>query len=140
MRLSQCMESFVSKKVVVTERSEENPSQIASFHDLQKSEQFEDQTTHDYFVKLLDALFGKHDDIIIDSECETEKNQQLIKNQVPKRVFSTQKCVRQTLKHIVQFLNNKYQFKQPIQFNPIRKTVRVGENTFAASYSVFSLT
>jgi hypothetical protein len=123
-------------------------STFESFSDLQKSTQFEDQLIHDFFVKLVDSLFDKHDNIIINSECETEKNQQLIKDQckfislnfhVPKRVFSTQKCVRQTLKHMVEFLNNHYQFKKPMQFQPIRKTVRVGENTFATSYSVFSL-
>ena len=34
MRLSHCMESFVSKKVVMTEMGEENPTQIVSFDDL----------------------------------------------------------------------------------------------------------
>lgn len=119
-----------------------------SFSDLQKSNALEDQMIYDYLIKLLDALFSKHDEIIIDLDCESEKNQDLIKDQakfivvyfeVPKRVFSTQKCVRQTLKHIVDYLNNKYQFKRAIQFKPIRKTVRAGEKTFAASYSLFSL-
>ena len=119
-----------------------------SFHDLEKSNKFEDRVIYDYLIKLLDALFSKHSEIMIDLDVESEKNQELIRDQakfigvyfeVPKRVFSTQKCVRQTLKHIVDYLNNKYQFKRQIQFQPIRKTVRAGEKTFAASYSVFSL-
>ena len=58
---------------------------------------------------------------------------------VPKRVQSTQKCVRQTLKHIVDFLNNKYQFKQSIKFDPKRETIRIGEETFAKTYTIFNL-
>ena len=119
-----------------------------SFHDLQKSTQFEDKTIYDFFIRLLDALFGKHDQIVINSDCESEKNQQLIKDQwkmiefyfkVPKRVKSTQKCVRQTLKHIVDFINNKYQFKQPLQFNLKRETIRNGDETFAKTYTIFNL-
>lgn len=119
-----------------------------SFYDLQKSTTFQDQTICDFFLRLLDSLFGKHDDIIIDLECETDINQQLIKNQwkpislyfkVPKRVSNTKKCVRQTVKHIVDFLNNKYQFKRPIQFNTKRDTIREGLNVFAKNYTTFNL-
>jgi hypothetical protein len=73
-------------------------STFESFHDLEKSNKFEDKIIYDFFIKLLDALFGKHDNIIINLECENDKNQQLIKDQlkfisayfeIPKRVFST---------------------------------------------------
>ena len=86
-----------------------------SFHDLNQSLIFEDSIRHDIFIRLLDALFGKHDQIIINLECENDVNQQLIKDQfktlhtfflIPKRVAYTQKSVRQTLKHIIDFLNN----------------------------------
>ena len=119
-----------------------------SFLDLQKSTQFEDQTISDYFIRLLNALFGKHDHIIIDSDCENEKNQELIKNQakilaiyfqVPKRVVSTQKCVRQTLKHIVDFFNSHYQFKQPIQFNLKKNYSRIENKVVGSCHTVFSL-
>ena len=58
-----------------------SPVTFTSFHDLLKSPLFEDQTNHDIFIRLLDAFFGKHDDIMINTECENEKNQQLIKDQ-----------------------------------------------------------
>jgi hypothetical protein len=119
-----------------------------SFHDLSKSKQFEDQVIYDYLIKLLDSLFGKHDEIIIDAECESEKNQQLIKNQskiliiyfhIPKRVFSTQKCVRQILKHIIDNLNTRYQFKQPIQFNLKKNYSRIENKVIGSCHTVISL-
>lgn len=121
---------------------------MESFYDLAKSAQFEDKMIHDCFIRLLDALFDKHDQLIIDSNCESEKNQQLILDQwklislhfqVSKRVCSTKKCVRQTIKHIVDFLNNKYQFKQPIQFNFKKDSVRVGDKILGSCHTDFSL-
>ena len=119
-----------------------------SFHDLQKSKQFEDQVIYDYLIKLLDNLFGKHDEIIIDGECESEKNQQLIRNQakiliiyflIPKRVFSTQKCVRQILKHIIDNLNTRYQFKRPIQFNLKKNYSRIENKVIGGCHTFLSL-
>jgi hypothetical protein len=121
---------------------------MESFYDLAKSTQFEDKTIHDFFIRLLDALFDQHDHLIIDSNCESEKNKQLIKDQwklislyfqVPKRVCSTKKCVRQTLKHIIDNLNERYQFKQPIQFNLKKDSVRVGDTVLGSSHTDFSL-
>ena len=119
-----------------------------SFHDLEKSKEFEDKVISDYFIKLLDALFGKHSDIIIDSDCESELNQELIKDQakiliiyfqIPKRVFSTQKCVRQTLKHIVDYLNNKYKFKEPIQFDLKKTYSRIENKVVGNCHTIFSI-
>ena len=118
------------------------------FHDLQKSTQFEDKTIHDFLIRLLDALFGKHDHIIINSDSESEKNQQLIKDQwksisiyfkVPKTVLKTQKCVRQTLKHIVESLNSQYQFKQPIRFINKKKNVWQNNTCVSICYAEFYL-
>jgi hypothetical protein len=103
-----------------------------SIHDLEKSTQFKDQAIVNFFFRMLDALFGKHDQIILDNESETPENQKLIQDNwklvsaffhVPKRVLNLQKCVRQTLKHIVDHLNSQYQFQQPIQFITKKKTV-----------------
>ncbi len=119
-----------------------------SFHDLEKSSIFEDKMIYYYFVKLLDELFDKHDGIIIDNNCETEKNQELIKNQakivggyfmVPKRVLETQKCVRQTLKYIVEYLNSKYQFKHPLKMFYEKKSYREGKKVTSIGYTVFQL-
>lgn len=119
-----------------------------SFHDLPKSKELEDKVIHDYLINLLDVLFGKHDNIIIDGDCETEKNQQLIKTQskiistyfdIPKRVFSTQKCVRQIMKHITDHLNTRYQFKQPIQFNLKKHYSRIDNKVVGSCHTVFSL-
>ena len=118
-----------------------------SFCDLEKSNNFDDYLIYIFFTKLISELFGKSDNIVIDSNSENEKNQQLITNQwkliefyfkVPKRVQSTQKYIRQTLKYIVDYLNNKYQFKQPIQWKHVNKTVREGKQTFSKSYTTLS--
>jgi hypothetical protein len=118
-----------------------------SFHDLEKSNNFDDYLIYIFLTKLIDTLFGKSDNIIIDSNSENEKNQQLINDQwkliefyfkVPKRVKSTQKYVRQTLKYIVEYLNNKYQFKQPIQWKQTTTSVRDGKKTFSKSYTTLS--
>ena len=119
-----------------------------SFYDLQKSDQFEDQLIYEFLIKLLDWLFGKHDQIIIDIECESEKNQQLIRDQfsliewyfkVPKRVKSTQKNVRQTLKHIIDYLNNRYEFKNPIKMYSEKKSYREGSRVSSIGYTVLKL-
>ena len=119
-----------------------------SFHHLSQSLVFEDSIRHDILIRLLDQLFGQHNQIIINSECENEKNQQFIKDQfktlqtyffIPKRVVYTQKSVRQTVKHMIDFLNNQYQFKKPIQFNPKRETIREGERTCAVNYTILDL-
>ncbi len=120
-----------------------------SFHDLSKSENFEDRQMYDFFINLLDELFGKHDNIQINKECETEKNQELIKSQwniiksyfkITASVKHTQRCVRQTIQHSVNYLNHKYQFTQPIKFNTIQKNVRVKKRVISLCYTEFSLT
>ena len=118
------------------------------FQMLHGSPIFEDCIRYDILIRLLDTLFGKHDQIIIDSECENEKNQRLIKDQfaifhncysVPKRVANTQKCVRQTLKHIIDFLNHQYQFKKPIQWVFKKTYQRIGKDVIASSHTQLSL-
>ena len=106
--------------------------QLNSFADLSKSKNFDERSAHDFLIKLLDTLFDKHDSIIIDKECETKKNEELIKSQlpileyyfgIPRKVRSNKRCVRQTLKRIVDSLNEKYQFKNPIKFVPHKKSL-----------------
>ena len=119
-----------------------------SFNDLEKSDKFGDKMIHNYVIRLLDCLFGKHDNIIIDSDCETEKNQQLIHDQdqiliiyfrIPEKMFSKQNCVCQILKHIVDHLNTRYQFKQPLRLISIKETILEGSNFFAKNYMTLNL-
>lgn len=114
------------------------------FTDLQKSNEFHDRMTHYFLTNLLDLLFGSHDTIHVDATCENESNHKLVHNQweiidayfhVPTRIKHTQKCVRQTLKHIIDTLNSKYQFKQPIIFNPIKKNVWQNNTCVSLCYS-----
>lgn len=102
------------------------------FTDLQKSNDLNDKMIHYFLINLLDLLFGDHLKIKIDANCENESNYKLICDHwpiidyyfhVPNRIKQTQKCVRQTLKHIIDALNSKYQFKQPISFNPVKKSL-----------------
>lgn len=102
---------------------------MENFHSLHNSLIFEDRMSHDLFLALLDAIFGQHERIQITPETESEKNQKLIKDYwtwirtlycTPDRVKYVNKCVRQTLLHIVQHLNNTYHFQTPIKFEPKR--------------------
>lgn len=119
-----------------------------SFFDLEKSSDFCDNMIFLFVTKLVNELFGKSDNIIIDQESETEKNHQYINSQwkamelyfkIPKRILSKQKIVRQTMKYIVENLNEKYQFNQPLKWQPVTKTFREGSKTFGKSYTIFSL-
>ena len=99
-----------------------------TFNDLQKSDRGEDRLKHDFLINLLDQLFGKdqHSKVIrIDSSIETDERHRDIKNcwkmiqqyyRVNNSVKYTKKLVRQTLMHIVHYLNDKYDFKRPIKF------------------------
>ena len=123
-------------------------STFVSFKDLSDSKNMEDQVIFDYLKRLLANLFGRHDDIIIDFHCETDVNHQLIRDQwksislyfkVPNRVKSTQKCVKQTLKHIVDYLNNHYQFTSPIKMSSEKKSYRAGDLQSSINYTILNL-
>lgn len=100
-----------------------------SFNDLFKSEHPEDRMSHEFFIFLLDKLFGKHVDIRINAETESQQNHEIIKKQwkqireyygVPDSVKYTQKCVRQTIIQIVNRLNQKYGFIKPLKLEQKR--------------------
>jgi hypothetical protein len=106
---------------------------MENFHILHESMQFEDRMSYEFMIALLDDMFGQHDRVIINTETECEKNRQFIKNNwklirqyyhVPDRLKYTQRCVRQTLIHIIDYLNGKYQFKQPIKIEHRRNDYR----------------
>lgn len=114
------------------------------FSDLQKSSQLDDNMIYYFLTNLLDRLYGQHEQIIIPSGEESEESQQLIRDQwifidvyfkVPKRVKTTERCVRNTLKYIVDYLNKTYQFKHPITFNPVRNNVRKGDKIISICYT-----
>jgi hypothetical protein len=96
-----------------------------NIHDLKNSTNLEERMSYEFFIALLDHLFAQHDQIRIDLNTETEKNQEIINQQwrmikkyyqIPSSVKKTQKLVRQTLLQIVNQFNQKYQFKNPIKF------------------------
>jgi hypothetical protein len=106
---------------------------MENIHDLKNSTNLEERLSYEFFITLLDQLFGQHDQIRIDMSTETEQNQGIIKlqwkmikqyYQLPSSVKKTQKLVRQTLLGILNRLNHKYQFKNPIQFEPKRHDFR----------------
>lgn len=115
-----------------------------SFSDLQKSTELIDKIRFQFLIAFLNEIFDRQNDIIIDEACETPKNQQLIKDhwkileayfKVPSRVKSTQKCVRQTLKNIVDFLNQQYQFKKPITFIPSKHNTWQNQTCITHSFT-----
>ena len=93
---------------------------------------FQIQNSHDLLVMLLNQLFGQDSylkTIKIDTDVETDKNHQLILDQwesihtlykAPNSLKKTQKLIRQTLKHIVTYLNNTHQFAHPIKWEQKR--------------------
>lgn len=118
-----------------------------SFFDLENSTDFSEKMIFLFVTKLVNELFDKSDNIIIEQECETEKNHQYINSQwktlelyfkIPKRILGTQKFVRQTMKYILEYLNEKYQFKRLIRWEPVTKTVRLGQTTCSKSYTAIS--
>lgn len=120
-----------------------------SFHDLSTSPQMDDRLAHDFLIALLDQIFGHHEGILrIDLETETDTNHgiiylrwKLIRQyyQVPSTAKKTQKLVRQTLKHIVENLNNKYHFTQPLQFVQKRLAYRENGKVLTPTYIEFSI-
>ena len=144
------MQSSISKQSDSVNAEDQVVKEVVffSFHDLKNSSDFEDLICHDLFIRLLDAIFGKHDDITVKGECESEKNIELIKDQwrhiecsykLKNRVKSTKKCVRQTIKNIIDYLNITYQFKQPIQFIPKKQSFRSGSLSTSYSYTCLTL-
>lgn len=114
------------------------------FQDLSKSNKFDDQLVHHVFITLLKSIFQKHDNIIIDTNCETDENQLFIKTHakllanyfgIHKRVFSTQKCVRQTIKHMIEYLNTQYKFQNPIQMIHEKKSQRDGDKVISICHT-----
>jgi hypothetical protein len=115
-------------------------------HDLANSKEFDVKHSYFFFINLLDEIFGKHDDITVDEDCETHKD--FIKDHwkmidslysMPSSTKSTKKVVRQTLKNIIDYLNTHYQLKNPVEFKLQRKGIRIGEKTTSVTYSVINL-
>jgi len=100
-----------------------------SFEDLKNSAQPDERMSYEFLIILLDKLFGQHDHVRVDAEAETEHNHGIIFLQwkqlqhyynLPSTVKKTQKLVRQTLKHIIEHLNKKHHFTQPIKLEQKR--------------------
>lgn len=97
-----------------------------SVHDLEKSLIIEDHMSYKLLISLLDQIFGKHDDVHIDMSNETKENHDIIKlhwrtirqyYKVPSCVKNREKLVRQTFMQIVNRLNEKHKFANPIRFD-----------------------
>jgi hypothetical protein len=101
-----------------------------SFEDLRGSDQLDEKMSYEFFIFLLDQLFGQHDHMRIDIETESDQNHGIIILQwklikqyfgLPSSVKKTQKLVRQTLLQIANRLNEKYHFQQPIKYENKRR-------------------
>lgn len=122
-----------------------------NFFDLKKFPQFQIQNSHDLLIMLLNQIFGQDSylkTIKIDIDVETEKNHQLIMDQwddihrlykTPNNIKKTQKLVRQTLKHIVAYLNDTHKFVQPIKFINKRDAYRKDNKILTPTYVELSL-
>jgi len=121
-----------------------------NFHDLQKSEKPEERMCHDFLILLMEQLFKQHDLIIIDANTETEENHRLIKNSwklikqyycILDRVKYVKRLVRQTFVHIVDYLNQTYQFKHPLKFEHKRRDYydKTQKKKLAEHWAEFSL-
>jgi hypothetical protein len=117
-----------------------------SIHDLANSTDFDTKMSYLFFIGLLDSIFGKHDEITVNEDCET--HQEFIKNHwpiinnlytVPSATKSAKKAVRQTLKNIIEYLNSHYQLQQPIEFKSQKKGVRIGDKTQSIYYTNINL-
>lgn len=121
-----------------------------NFHDLLKSDKPDERMHHDFLILLMDQLFGQHDLVIINESTETEENHQLIKNSwklirqyygLPDRVKYIKRVVRQTFVHIVDYLNQKYQFTHPLKFEHKRRDYydKIQKKKFAEHWAELTL-
>ena len=116
------------------------------FDDLINSTSLQDQAIHGFVTSLLQRLFKQSSgQITMDSQCETKQNHQLITDNwefiqlilhVPNRIQNNQKLVKQTLKYIFDYLNQKYSFQKQIKLNSKKICIRNG----SASTSYISTT
>jgi hypothetical protein len=119
-----------------------------SFCDFEHSLNSNEKLLYEFLVALLDQLFGQHDHMRINMETETDHNHGVIFLQwkliqkyynVPSTAKKSIKLVRQTLKHITAYLNDKYHFEQPIQFIQKRSAYRLKNKVITPTYIEFSL-
>ncbi len=97
-----------------------------NFLDL-KNGQYKEKQIYNFVILLLDEIFGQHENMIIDCLIENERNQELITNGVEFMEFlfkdpclsPKKKSVKQTLKYIIEYLNDYYKFLSPIIFNKV---------------------
>jgi hypothetical protein len=115
----------------------QNVGCFKDFSDLINSESLEDVVIHSFMISLLKRICGKSSgEITIDSLTETEENHKLIRNNwkfiqsifnIPNRIKNNQKLVKQTLKYIMDDLNQRYSFSKPIELNSKKISTRTGK-------------
>lgn len=122
------------------------PKIYLNFNDLANSQYLQDQLIHIFVTTLLKHVCGHSEgNIIINKDNETDSNHQFIKDNwnfiacnfnMPTRIFSTQKLVRQTIKYLIIALNQKYNFQTPPTYESTGDTKRVGKSTITKCYAL----
>lgn len=139
--------SIISTSMSVETLNNSSSSKIyLNFSDLANAQHLQDQLIYTFVASLLKQVCGQSEGkIIINKDHEIESNHQFIKNNwnfiacnfnMPSRIFSTQKLVRQTIKYLIIGLTQKYNFKTPPTYESVGDTKRVGKTTVTKCYAL----
>lgn len=134
-------------KIGGTQSPQNKQTSLINFVDLANTGNPIDLAIFVFVDSLLKKIFGKSNgEIIIDKQFENDINHQIIKDNwefielifnVPKTTRNHQKSVRQTIKSIIEQLNQRYSFQKPLQFNSKKISTRNGK--VCSSYMLTSI-
>ncbi len=120
-----------------------------SFSDLEHSKLASDRAIFTFVNALLIKIFGNSKgELVINKNIESEANQLAILEEwhfiernfvVPKRVKNLKKVVRQTLKYIIEDLNQSYGFEIQIDFKPQSSVFRNEDGLVSLNQTKFQL-
>ena len=120
-----------------------------SFSDLEQSKLASDRAIFTFVNALLIKIFGhSKGELVINKNIESEANQLAILEEwhfiernfvVPKRVKNLKKVVRQTLKYIIEDLNQSYGFEIQIDFKPQSSVFRNEDGLVSVNQTKFQL-
>ena len=100
------------------------PHQLKNVHDLSKSKKIIDKLYYMAFSSMVESVFCRQEDLLcVNLNLETDTNHDLFLSnwemleklfETPPRLKKNKKLVRQALIHMINYLNKRYQFKNPI--------------------------
>ena len=112
-----------------------------------KDGNIEEQSIHTIFMTLLDRLFGEAR-YVIDRNIEVDEKHQIILDNwsilsktfhLDSKLKFKKKLVRQTLKTIIDHINDKYKFNSPILFDTKATSIQQDGKTTTINQAIVTL-